>query len=233
MQKGEFVKIEYVGRLESGEIFDLTDAELAKKENIFNPNIRYAPVAVIIGAGFVLNGLDKHLQEMKVGEEKEVTVAPSEGFGERKADMVRLVPRKAFKELPSPGMVVDFGDVRGRVQSVEAGRIRVDFNHPLAGKTLKYTVKITEKIEGAENQLAGILEFYGIDPKGKVSLEGETAEIKLRLPDQLKHRIAALAIEHVKGVKKVEFRETFEKPPSEPTEQGSSRPPRGEASAAE
>ena len=83
MEKGDFIRIAYVGRLESGEILDLTDEELAKKEGIFNKKARYVPIPVIIGAGFVLPGLEKALEGMGLNEKKDVMVEPKDGFGER------------------------------------------------------------------------------------------------------------------------------------------------------
>src|SRR3989344_1454451 len=111
MEKGDFIKIDFVGKLESGEIFDLTKEDLAKENKIHNPNIKYKPIAVIIGAGFVVPGLDKALLDMKVGEKKEVAVKPEDGFGQRRLDLIRTVPEKAFEgKHIVPGMIVDFGN---------------------------------------------------------------------------------------------------------------------------
>jgi len=214
MQKGEFVRISYVGRLESGEIFDLTDAELAKKEKIFNPRAKYGAVPVIVGAGFIVPGLDRVLGEMSVGEKRDVMVKPEDGFGQRNAKLVRTVPERLFRRPPAPGQVVDFGGLRGRVQSVGGGRVRVDFNHPLSGKNLKYSIEVKERIEGHKPQIEAILEFFGI--RGDVEVDEKRAIIRASLPQQAKERISSLVLEHVKGVEKVDFVESFEKPtPSE------------------
>jgi FKBP-type peptidyl-prolyl cis-trans isomerase 2 len=215
MQKGDFVKIDYVGRLESGEIFDLTYAEIAKKEKIFNPSISYKPASVIIGAGFVIPGLDKTLLEMKPGEKRTVIIKPDDGFGQRSASLVRTVPSKLFKQIPVPGQIVDFGNLRGRVQSVSAGRIRVDFNHPMAGKNLNYEIEIKEKIEDVSKQVESIVEFFGL--KGSVEIKDKTATIHVRAAPQAKERISKLVLEHVKGVEKINFIETFEKSASSET----------------
>ena len=166
MQKGDFVRIEYIGRLETNEIFDLTDEELAKKENIYNPNARYKPVPVIVGAGFIIPGIDKALLEMNVNEKKKIEIEPEDGFGIRDPKMVRVVPKSAFKEMksePKQGMIVDFSGVRGRIQSVAAGRITVDFNNPMAGKKLIYELEVKEKIEDDVEKIKAISEFFGIE----------------------------------------------------------------------
>jgi FKBP-type peptidyl-prolyl cis-trans isomerase 2 len=213
MNKGEFVRINYIGRLESGEIFDLTDAEKAKAEKIFNPKARYGPAPVIVGAGFVIPGIDRALAEMKVGEKREVVVKPEEGFGQRDSKLVRTVPQKVFRQPPQPGMVVDFGEARGRVQSVSAGRVRVDFNHPLAGKVLKYELEAREKIEGHEGQVKAVLEFFGAEKAG-VKIDKGAVEIAAPVPQPLRQRISGLILEYVKGVEKVNFVESYQKAPA-------------------
>jgi len=204
--------------LESGEIFDLTDESIAKKENIHNSNFRYKPLPVVVGAGLVIKGLDEELTKMNVGEEKEVVVSPEKGFGQRDPNMIRIVPEKSFGDKkPQPGMIIDFGQLKGRVQSITAGRVRVDFNHPLAGKTLKYTVKILEKIESPDFQAKAILEFFGAD--ANIAIKNNIAEIheipkirddkELRMTPDLKHRIADMIMEYVKEVNEVQFIESF------------------------
>jgi FKBP-type peptidyl-prolyl cis-trans isomerase 2 len=214
MKTGDFIRINYVGRLESGEIFDLTDAELAKKEGIFNSKARYAPVAVILGAGMVLPGLEKALQEMKPSDKKEIAVEAKDGFGERDPKLVRIVPAKNFgREAPRPGTIVDFGQARGRVQSVAGGRVRVDFNHPLAGKRLKYSLEVKEKIEGPQNQANAVLEFFAVP--AQASVEGDLIKVAGHVVHPLKERISELILKWVHGAKRVDFVESFEKKPEE------------------
>lgn len=213
MQPGDFVRIDYVGRLESGEVFDLTREEAAKAEKIFNPSIRYKPVPVVIGAGFLIPGLDKALLGMSVGERKSVQIAPDEGFGQRDPKLVRIVPRKAFGDKePKPGLIVDFSGLKGRVQSISAGRVMVDFNNPLAGKALNYEIEVNEKIEGMENKVKAILEFFGIG-KARV-VAGETVEIETPpLPVEMKERISSLVMKHIteKKIDSVRFVDVYER----------------------
>ncbi len=213
MQKGDFVRIGYIGRLESGEIFDLTDAEVAKKEKIYDPRISYNDMPVIIGANFLIKGLDEALLHMNVGDKKKITIEPKDAFGDRDAKLVRVVPKKVFKDQkfdPAPGMIVDFGGAKGRIQSVDAGRVRVDFNNPLAGHKLTYDLEVKEKIEDNTDKVKAILEFFGAR-KPDVKIENSIAEINMSLPLQLKERISALVLEHVKGIEKVNFVESFGK----------------------
>lgn len=211
MKKGDFVRISYVGRLESGEIFDLTDAETAKKEGVFDPRITYTDLPVIIGANFMIPGLDEAVEKMNVGEKKEIEIEPEKAFGQRDAKLVRVVPKKVFKDQkfePSPGMIVDFGGSKGRIQSVDAGRVRVDFNNPLAGKKLKYSVEVKERIDNPKDQVGAIMDFFGAKDVD-VRVEGASVSINFRLPQQLKERVSSLVLQHVKGIEKVNFVESY------------------------
>ncbi|MFA4819526.1 MAG: peptidylprolyl isomerase [Candidatus Aenigmatarchaeota archaeon] len=213
MKNGDFVKVSYIGKLETGEIFDLTDAEIAKKEGIYSSKIAYGDLPIIVGAKFMIKGLDTALLDLNVGDKKDIEIKPEDGFGERDARLVRTVPRKFFREQkvePRQGMIVDFGGAKGRIQSVDGGRIRVDFNNPLAGHVLKYHLEVKEKIDTPVDQVKSIFDFFGAkdaDPK----IEGNLVNISIKLPMQLKERISSLIIEYVSGIEKVNFTESFEK----------------------
>lgn len=210
MQKGDFVKIDFIGKLESGEIFDLTDEKVAKENNIFNPSIKYKPVTVIIGAGFVVPGLENALMDMTVGENKEITVKPEDAFGSRNPELIKTVPEKAFEgKHVVPGMIVDFGNTRGRIQSISSGRVRVDFNHPLAGKVLKYHVDLKEHIDDQIQQVEAVLDFFGIEPK--IYMIPGAYEIEADPSPAIKSRVSSLVLEYIGGVSKVRFVQTYTK----------------------
>ncbi len=212
MEKGDFIKIDYIGRLENGEIFDLTDEETAKKEKVHNPKVKYRPVPVIVGAGFVIKGLEKALSEMKLDERKTVEIKAEDGFGMRDPKLVKVVPKNAFKGEfePRQGLVVDFSGVKGRIQSVSAGRVMVDFNNPLAGKNLKYELEIKEKIEDPVKQSEAIFEFFGIE--ASVEIAKGVADIEAReMPEELKKKISSFILDYIKGVTKVRFISTYKK----------------------
>jgi peptidylprolyl isomerase len=213
MQEGDFVEIDYVGRLkDTGEIFDLTDEALAKKENIFNEKFKYGPVRLIIGEGFVLKGLEEALIDMKIGDEKTVTLPPEKAFGQRKAELVKIVSENELRKQkinPIPGMILDMGEYRAKIQSVNSGRVRLDFNNPLAGRDIEYKVKVNKKVEGSDEKAKAIVEFFCRE-NATVKLKEKDAEIeeKAQMPENLKQKIAELMKKHV-GVEKVEFKRVF------------------------
>src|SRR3989344_1619919 len=213
MKKGDFIKISYTGRLESGEIFDITDENEAKKNGVFDEKMKYSPVTIIIGANFLVPGLDKAVESMEVGDKKDVEVAPEEGFGQRDPKLVKTVNKNVFRDTklnPQAGMIVNFSGTKGRIQSIAGGRVRADFNNPLAGKKLLYHIEITEKIEGTENKINSLLEFFGISG-AILKIEGNEAEITSRMPDRMKETLSDLITKHVEGITKVKFAEVYEK----------------------
>lgn len=220
MQRGDFIRIDYVGRVkDTGEIFDLTIEEVAKKEKVFDPRLKYKDVPVIIGEGFVLKGMDEELLRMNVGEKKTFSINPKDAFGDRDPKMIKVIPKSAFRQQkvdPVPGLIINMSGFRGKIQSCDSGRVRVDFNNPLAGKSLEYDVEVKQKIIDPESQIKAIFEFLGLE-EASIKLNGDIVEIEVSrsLPPQLKAQVSALISKHVSSsgrkIEKVKFSEIFSK----------------------
>jgi FKBP-type peptidyl-prolyl cis-trans isomerase 2 len=162
IKEGDFVKLEYTGTYD-GKIFDTTDENLAKKENLFNKNTIYGPVTIVVGAGHLIKGLEEALIGKKEGEEFEITIPPEKAFGKKNPKLLKIIPLKTFKEQkinPYPGMTINVDNLLGVIVSVSAGRVIVDFNHPLAGKELTYKVKIHKIVNDKKEQLSSLVELY-------------------------------------------------------------------------
>ncbi|MBU1203979.1 MAG: FKBP-type peptidyl-prolyl cis-trans isomerase [Nanoarchaeota archaeon] len=204
IKKGDFVEIEYVGRIRDTEkVFDLTDAEVAKKEGIYRPDSKYGPVIICVGYRDVVSGLDDGLVGNKIGSEIELEVVPEKGFGKKKTELIRLVPLNIFTERgvrPVPGVQFSFDGVVGTVRSVSGGRILVDFNHPLSGKVLKYYVKIIRSIESDKEKVEGflrnILKDFSVEIRdGHAIIFAEIKEgFDKKLSEEIKKRIPTLKL---------------------------------------
>jgi FKBP-type peptidyl-prolyl cis-trans isomerase 2 len=197
MQKGDFIRINYVGKIkESGEIFD-------KGENI----------PIVVGEGFVIRGLDEEIEKMQVGEKQTVEIPPEKAFGERDAKLVKLIPLSEFKRHnmnPYPGMVINANGIYGKVLSVSSGRVRVDFNHPLAGKILEYEVEIKEKIEKQEEKAKALIEFYSGEKDTEIKFDENGVEIILKKAfDEVVKRRISESMKKFLGVKEVKFSEIY------------------------
>lgn len=107
------------------------------------------PLAFIQGKGNIIKGLESELYGMKMGESKHVVVAPANGYGDYDPEAVMDVARREFpSEIPlKPGVELEVTDEEGDVQfarivSVGKDAIKLDFNHPLAGKTLDFEITV-------------------------------------------------------------------------------------------
>ena len=216
MKEGDFVRIDYVGRIKgSGEIFDLTKEDVARKNGIYNPNMNYKPVPIIIGARMVIKGLEDALKKMKVGERKKIVVEPEDGFGKRNEKLIKLLPLSEFQRkdiIPQPGMWITVNNLRGKILSVSGGRVKVDFNHPLAGKRLEYDVEIKEKITDTKEKIKSIFEFFlGKEPNLEVTIKEKEAIIKIKedIPRQAKLFISQIIKRWVKPIENIKFVEEF------------------------
>jgi FKBP-type peptidyl-prolyl cis-trans isomerase 2 len=205
MKTNDFVKINYSGKIKE------TGLEFDKGEN----------VPIIVGINFTLKGIDQALLEMNVGDRKTIELIPENAFGGRDARLVKLVPLAEFKKhdtTPYPGMIVSADNAQGRVLSVSGGRVRVDFNHPLAGKNLIYDLEIKEKVENIEEKVKAIVNIYSRmeENKLKVSLNGKEVDVEVPpLINPLYKKKIADDIMKILGFEKVNFVESFEKPKEE------------------
>ena len=133
-KEGSAVKVFYRGTLENGEVFD--------------ENFGGEPLAFTVGAGEVIAGFDEAVRGMVPKERKVFTLQPEHAYGERDEDMVMELPRAQMPEGElAEGMAVQFRledgeEVDGVLLAVGKGSVTVDFNHPLAGKSLTFEIEL-------------------------------------------------------------------------------------------
>ncbi len=143
---GSEVDIEYEGRLDDGTLFDTNKEALAKKEQIHEEGRTYTALHLIIGEKTVIKGFDNALLGMQAEEEKEVQIPPEEGYGQIRQDLVKEVPKEFFqgKEVHKGQwiMVTMQGQNITTLISEAGPKYLLDFNHPLAGKTLHFKIKL-------------------------------------------------------------------------------------------
>jgi len=161
LQKGDFILIDYVAKVkETGEVFDTTNEETAKKERLYKEGEIYEPKLVVIGEGWVLKALDESLTTMEVGKTTSVEIPPEKAFGPRDSEKVRRVPLRHLTAkgiTPTLGMRLEYDGKMATVRALGAGRVLLDFNPPLAGKTLVYEVKVQKKLETLNEKIAALI----------------------------------------------------------------------------
>lgn len=161
LQKSDFIVIDYVGKVkETGEVFDTTFEETAKKEHLYKEGDIYESKLVVIGEGWVMKALDENLATMEVGKPTVVEIASDKAFGARDPEKIKRVPLKqllAREITPTLGARIEYGGKMATVRAIGAGRVLLDFNPPLAGKTLIYEVTVKKKLETTEEKIAALI----------------------------------------------------------------------------
>lgn len=186
MKDGDFILIEFTGRVKlTGEIFDLSSGEEAKREGIYNEKQRYGPGLVVIGAGMSMPGVEEQLKGMEPGEEREFEIPPGKAFGPRDPKLVRIISINNFYKQnmnPVPGAFVNIDGMDCKIKSVSGGRVMVDFNHPLAGRDLLYKVKIVKKLTDLKEKADRLLGYYGLKSENMLDKVKGTLEIRTEKP---------------------------------------------------
>ena len=236
LQKGDFIIIDYVAKVkETGEIFDTTNEEVAKKEHLYKEGDIYEPKLVVIGEAWVLKALEESLTTMEVGKPTSAEIPPSKAFGDRDAEKVRRVPLRQLlaKEItPSIGLRIEYGGKMATVRAIGAGRVLLDFNPPLAGKTLVYEVTVQKKLETAEERIAAIIHRripaveqakfeFAVKPK-TVSAEMPEEAFYLEGIQVAKRGIVMDVQKFFPQITSVKFTETFKVEPKAETEKKTS-----------
>jgi peptidylprolyl isomerase len=160
-KKGDFLLIDYVAKIsETGEIFDTTLEEVAKEEDIYKEGAFYEPMLVVVGEGWVLKALDESLLNLELGKKEQIEIPPEKGFGVRDPDKIRLYPLRKLRAqgiTPQVGMQLQVDGRLATVRTIGSGRVLLDFNPPLAGKTLIYEVTVQKRLRTAREKIAALI----------------------------------------------------------------------------
>jgi len=135
VKKGDKIKVEYTGSLEDGTVFDTSEGK--------------EPLEFEVGSGQIIKGFDEAVIGMKKGEEKTINIKPEDAYGPQNAQLTKKIPKSQLPQdqEPKPGMVLgiqtpDGQQIPARIVQVSEEDITIDLNHPLAGKTLTFKIKI-------------------------------------------------------------------------------------------
>ena len=162
MEKGDFILIDYIARVkETNEVFDTTIEETAKKEHLHKEGELYEPKLVVIGENWVLKTLDENLTTMKLKKPQTVEIPPDKAFGPRDPEKIKRVSLKQLlsKDIHNPtiGMRINYNGKMATIRSIGAGRVLLDFNPPLAGRTLVYDVTVTKKLATSGEKVLALI----------------------------------------------------------------------------
>ncbi len=148
ISEGKFVKLDYNVQTADGEQVDSSDER--------------GPLEFVFGEGKILEALEQELVGLSVGDEKTITLKPDQAYGKYDRGAVTDIPRNKFPEDEEikPGMefVAQVPEQEERVvvvKDVDREKVTIDFNHPLAGKTLKFNVFVQEVREAEDSDYTG------------------------------------------------------------------------------
>jgi len=137
ISQGSKISMHFALKMEDGQVVDST--------------FEREPAAFALGDGNLLPGFEEFLLGLTTGDHKTFQIPPEKGFGQPNPQNVQEMKRNTFPvDMPvAEGLMVSFADAQGAelpgvISAVEGDWVTVDFNHPLAGKTLAFEVQILE-----------------------------------------------------------------------------------------
>jgi len=226
LKNGDFIIANYTLKIkETGETVGTTLESVAKETKLYRGEERYEPFFIIVGEGWVPKGLDEALTGLELGKASTIELPPEKGYGVRDPKKVRLVPLRKFTAeglTPVPGLQVNMDGKAAQVRSVGAGRVQVDYNHPLAGKTLIYDLTVEKILETDEDKVRNLI-HKRIPTVGqeKFNVKIQQGKLEIEIPEEAffleglqveKRTVTADLEKYLPKIETVAFLEMFKKP---------------------
>ena len=138
VKNGDTVSVHYVGTFEDGTEFDSSHS-------------RNDPLSFEVGAGNMIPGFESAVGGMTVGETKSISLSPDDAYGDINPVAVQEIPRGNFApdfEFQVDATIYGHDDsgqpMMAKIVSLNEDTVKLDFNHPLAGKNLKFEIELIE-----------------------------------------------------------------------------------------
>ena len=148
--------------IEANQIVSI-EYEVRDGDKLVDGNVGGAPLVFMFGKGQIIPGLENGIKDMAIGEKGDILVKPADAYGEYNAEAKQEVPKEQFAGIElEVGMTLygqgeDGGTVQVVVNEIGAETVIIDFNHPLAGKDLMFSVTVNNVREAsAEEAMTGI-----------------------------------------------------------------------------
>lgn len=190
MNNGDFLKIEYEVRAgEEKKLVDTSKESLAKENDIYHEHRKYDDEVIIVGSDKQFPEINESLEKSEEGKEFEVIIPADKAYGLRDNKNIKVHTAREFQRLeinPVVGQEVSVNNRRGRVLSVTPGRVLVDYNHPLAGKTIYYKYKVDKTITDVAEKLLAIIHMYYQSEKEDFACTIEEGNAIISVPEEAK-----------------------------------------------
>lgn len=216
------ILINYTTKIkETGEVIDTTIEEVAKANKIYKEGAKYEPKLIALGKGWILKALEEEIQKLNVGDKATIEVPPEKAFGNRDPSKIKVIPLRKFGEKAKDvrvGDQVEYNGQIGTVISINSGRVQIDFNDKLAGKTLVYEIEIVKEITDINEKIERLIKrmmdiqnpVYKVD-QGKVRIEVPEQYFLTDGLQYIKRAIANDILDIIPEISQVEFAEIYTK----------------------
>ena len=146
IEDGQVVTLDYTLKVD-GEVVDTSEGN--------------QPIQFIQGQQHIIPGLEDELYGLGVGDHREIIIAPEKGYGEHDPENYVDIPRDQFPEnIPlENGVELEVREenrqlLQARIENVTDETVRLDFNHPLAGKELHFSVEVVDLRAATDEELS-------------------------------------------------------------------------------
>lgn len=225
VKEGDFLLVNYTLKVkESGETVDTTFDTVAKEARIHKEDNVYQPRFVVIGEEYLPKSLEESLVGTEPGTKKTIELTPEKGYGARDPAKMRLVPLRRFREKgidPIPGERVELEGRPAVIRAVGAGRVQVDYNHPLAGRTLVYDISIETVMEDRDDKILSLISRRIPEvAKDKFNVAHDESDLTIEVPEEAfylsglqvaKKSITADVQKYFPRINTIAFREVYKR----------------------
>ncbi|MDA3836284.1 MAG: FKBP-type peptidyl-prolyl cis-trans isomerase [Nanoarchaeota archaeon] len=159
LTKGDFIEINFTGRIKDGAIFDSNIKEDLETSKIKGET---KPFVFAVGEKMFVKGADEFLIGKDIGEYN-IDLKPEDAFGKRDPKAIQMIPIQTFalnKINPIPGSMFNFDGRIAKILTVSGGRVMADFNNPIAGKDVTYKIVVNRKVEDKNEQIKAMNDFF-------------------------------------------------------------------------
>lgn len=178
VKDSDFIKVDYTESVD-GRVISTTNRDVALNNDIYEDGVEYGPALIVVGSGDVVEGFKDELIGKEIGSSGSVEVPPEKAYGVRDPENVELISLTKFKkDKPEIGMRVSVDGKMGTLTRIIGRKARIDYNHVLADKTVKFEYTIAERIEDRQEKLESLIRIFAkIDLKAEI-LDNDVAEIE-------------------------------------------------------
>jgi FKBP-type peptidyl-prolyl cis-trans isomerase SlyD len=186
MEEGTIVHVDYeLYDGVTGDLIETTRESVAQEQEMHQEGRDYTPLVCVVGSGNLIPGFEAALLAADADVEIDVTIPAVDAYGEKDPSLVETISiDKLLRSVRDRnqlylGAPVNVGGRQGYLSYLAAGRARIDYNPPMAGKDLRYSFKITKVVEGREATVEAILQSNTGHSDFGVSFDGDDVSIVL------------------------------------------------------